>query len=92
MDSVQSLLEVQERLYTLRDEMAQRRQHMSLHGSDSAILDRHMLNADQQLARIEAGLYPVCTACGERVEIARLQQDALAQLCAACAQRAPSGA
>lgn len=91
MDSVQNLLEVQERLYTMRDEMSRRRQRLGLHGEESAVLDRQMLSADQQLARIEAGLYPVCSACGERIEITRLQQDALAQLCETCARRAPPG-
>ena len=42
--------------------------------------------ADADLLRIEAGLYPVCQQCGDRIEVDRLRADALATRCECCSR------
>ncbi|HZP13978.1 MAG TPA: TraR/DksA family transcriptional regulator [Nevskiaceae bacterium] len=39
---------------------------------------------DHALSRVEAGLYPLCERCGERIEMQRLQAMPFATVCTRC--------
>ncbi len=39
---------------------------------------------DHALSRVDAGLYPLCERCGERIEMQRLQAMPFATVCARC--------
>lgn len=80
MNPVQEMIEIQERLYTLRDELARAATRPQA-GDEQH--QRHAAAADR-LASIESGLYPVCVSCGQRIEIEVLQNDAMADHCASC--------
>ena len=51
-----------------------------------------LARARAALARLDAGEYGDCLACGEPVPPARLDTDPAAPLCVACAERAEGGA
>lgn len=87
MSQVSEMVEVQERLYTLRDEMA-RRPAAGKKKTQAAQPQGKL--ADRRLQQIEAGLYPTCEVCGERIEMDRLREDPIVPTCYACARRHPS--
>jgi RNA polymerase-binding transcription factor DksA len=88
MDLHRELTAVKDRLHVLRDEMSRTRQQLGLYSPAATELDTRMEDADRSIARIEAGLYPSCRSCGERIEIEILQHDPLAAHCATCARHA----
>jgi RNA polymerase-binding transcription factor DksA len=59
------------RLKAMRDEKA-------VHGP------KVTAHVDRTLARLEAGLYPTCEACGERIEMDRLKANAVETKCWKC--------
>lgn len=91
MNEVQQMVEMQERLYTLRDELA-RVKPVAKPGvkPDAARREQEQRQtlADRRLRQIESGLYPTCEDCGLRIEIDRLREDAMATQCAHCAAHA----
>lgn len=83
MNPVQHLVDVQERLYVRRDELARSRAV----GSDQRPAPGWELkHVEDALKQIEAGLHPVCERCGERIEIDRLQRQPFVLLCGDCAR------
>lgn len=80
MNPVQELIENQERSYVRSDELAGKMPTPPVRPPSTAA-------ADDPLHSIEAGLYPVCQRCGERIEIDRLQENAQATDCGRCAAR-----
>lgn len=91
MNPVQQLVDIQERLYTMRDEIMRAQRTTATDSKPDAAKREQQTRqqaAEHRLAQIEAGLYPVCEDCGERIEVERLQQDALAARCARCAAHA----
>lgn len=45
---------------------------------------------DHALERVQAGLYPQCEVCGDRIEFERLSAMPFATVCASCAKKASS--
>lgn len=86
MGQVSEMIEVQERLYTLRDELARRPARRPA-GKKTAKAQPTL--ADRRLQQIESGLHPSCEVCGARIEIHRLLADALTPTCQACARKQP---
>jgi len=86
MGQVSEMVEVQERLYFLRDELARR--PAPQRAGKKAVAPQITL-AERRLQQLEAGLYPTCEVCGERIEIYRLHEDALTPTCQTCARTQP---
>lgn len=69
------------------DQAVARQDDEPLDAIESAALDEIALTR-QALARLDAGTYGVCTACGEPISAARLKALPVASLCIACARGA----
>lgn len=55
--------------------------------SMSRQLEQRLADVDAALARVAAGTYGVCTACGQPIDPARLEARPAAARCIACASR-----
>ena len=85
MNPVQELIEVQERLYVRRDELARAPAPAAKKQRPDP---RELAHVERALGQIEAGLYPACEVCGERIEIDRLRAEPFTLLCQSCARAA----
>lgn len=93
--------EVSDRLARIRRDRRRADQPLSADFSEQAVerendevLDRletateaDLRQMNHALERIQAGLYPQCEICGERVEMERLHALPFATTCAVCATR-----
>jgi len=64
-------------------------------GTDLAVLealDRTLRQIDTALARLHAGIYGSCSACGEPIPVPRLRAVPFATLCVPCQSARESGA
>jgi RNA polymerase-binding transcription factor DksA len=81
MNNIQELVDIQERLYVRRDELARKPmphlQALHPHGKEVA-------DVESALKQLESGLHPVCGSCGERIEVDRLRVEPFALLCETC--------
>ncbi len=83
MKSVSELKEIQSVLHALRV-MARGRQ-LGNAAYAAATRDTAEANPDAVLHRLDAGLHPVCEACGQRIGIEELRESPLATRCRECA-------
>jgi RNA polymerase-binding transcription factor len=63
-------------------------------GADLAVLealDRTLREIDSALARLHAGLYGLCAACGGPIPLARLRALPFATLCVPCQSNSEAG-
>ena len=75
MSQVSELIEAQERLYSLRDKIAARPV------AERIAAKSKLAAANDRLNQIEAGLYPTCEVCKERIEMQRLLADPMTATC-----------
>jgi RNA polymerase-binding transcription factor DksA len=73
MSQMQELVELKALVHALRQSAAEGR---SAHD---------LAQLDHALARIDAGLYPLCETCGARIEMDRLRVTPQATQCRICA-------
>lgn len=52
-----------------------------------ATTEADLRQIDHALSRVQAGLYPLCEVCGNRIEMERLRAMPFATTCARCASK-----
>lgn len=77
-----AMADFREQLYTQRATLASARWNAQP-GERDELLER----TTKRLVQVESGLYPTCEQCGERIEMERLQRNAMEARCAHCEAR-----